>query len=188
MIHLGEGFYLIGLAVTVGIDAADYTPAAFLFTKTTLFIDAHEHLARGGGREADGIVHLRGCGEQFHLKPFRCLHARDAGGGLVAAVLGSLHHLARQLGQGASVRFKFPQAAPHAGAGTEKGDLEKLRSLRVDLMGRDLFDVLVVRLVDDLLPVLAVGGSLDGVTIGGVVFLPNDADILNVRRFLELNL
>ena len=55
-------------------------------------------------------------------------------------------------------------------------------------MGRDLFDVLVVRLVDDLLPVLAVGGSLDGVTIGGVVFLPKDADILNVRCFLELNL
>ena len=188
MIHLGEGFYLIGLAVTVGIDAADYTPAAFLFTKTTLFIDAHEHLARGGGREANGIIHFRGCSEQFHLKPLRCLHTREACSGVVAAVLGGLHHLARQLGQGASVRFKFPQAAPHAGAGTEKGDLEKLRSLRVDLMGRDLFDVLVVRLVDDLLPVLAVGGSLDGVTIGGVVFLPNDADILNVRRFLELNL
>ena len=51
-------------------------------------------------------------------------------------------------------------------------------------MGRDLFDVLVLRLVDNLLPVLAIGRSLDGVTVGGVVFLPEDTDILNVRRFL----
>ena len=54
--------------------------------------------------------------------------------------------------------------------------------------GGDLFDVLVLRLIDNLLPVFAIGRSLDGVTIGGVVFLPEDADILNVRRFLELNL
>ena len=67
-------------------------------------------------------------------------------------------------------------------------DFKKLCAFRINLVGRDLFDVLVLRLVDNLLPVLAIGRSLDGVTVGGVVFLPEDADILNVRRFLELNL
>ena len=73
-------------------------------------------------------------------------------------------------------------------SGSLKSDLEKLRALCVDLVGRDLFNLLVVRLVDDLLPILAIRGSLDGVTIGGVIFLPENTDVLNVRRFLELHL
>ena len=84
--------------------------------------------------------------------------------------------------------FKLPQAAPVLRSGSLKSDLEKLRALRVDLVGRDLFNLLVVRLVDDLLPIHTVGGSLDRVTIGGVIFLPENADVLNVRRFLELHL
>ena len=86
------------------------------------------------------------------------------------------------------MRLKFPQAAPHVSARSVEDDFKKLCAFRINLVGRDLFDVLVLRLVDNLLPVLAIGRSLDGVTIGGVVFLPEDADILNVRRFLELNL
>ena len=82
------------------------------------------------------------------------------------------------------MRLKFPQAAPHVSARSVEDDFKKLCALRINLVGRDLFDVLVLRLVDNLLPVLAIGRSLDGVTVGGVVFLPEDANILNVRRFL----
>ena len=82
------------------------------------------------------------------------------------------------------MRLKFPQAAPHVSARSVEDDFKKLCAFRINLVGRDLFDVLVLRLVDNLLPVLAIGRSLDGVTVGGVVFLPEDADILNVRRFL----
>ena len=82
------------------------------------------------------------------------------------------------------MRLKFPQAAPHVSARSVEDDFKKLCAFRINLVGRDLFDFLVLRLVDNLLPVLAIGRSLDGVTVGGVVFLPEDSDILNVRRFL----
>ena len=188
VIHLGEGFNLIGLAVTVSINAAYYATTAFFFTKTPLLIDANKHFAGRGGCKADGVINFRRCSKEIHLKPFRCLHPVHTIYGVVTAILGSLHHLARQFGQGAGMGLKFPQAAPHVSARSVEGDFEKLCALRINLVGCDLFDVLVLRLIDNLLPVLAIGRSLDGVTIGGVVFLPEDADILNVRRFLELNL
>jgi len=188
MIHLGEGVHLVRFAITVGINAAYYATTAFFFTKTPLLIDANKHFAGRGGCKADGVINFRRCSKEIHLKPFRCLHPVHTIYGVVTAILGSLHHLARQFGQGAGMGLKFPQAAPHVSARSVEGDFEKLCALRINLVGCDLFDVLVLRLIDNLLPVLAIGRSLDGVTIGGVVFLPEDADILNVRRFLELNL
>ena len=194
MIHLGKGVHLVGHPIAISINAAHHAAATLLLAKRALFINAHKHLARRGCAQANGIIHQWRLGKERELEALRRLYAlkRRLDAATVAhpgiGVLRGLHHLARQLGHRAGVRLKLPQAAPHTRAGSQEGDLEKPRGLRVHLVWRNLQDRLVLGFINQLLPVLAIGRTLDGVLVGAIGFLPNDADVLDVLRLSQVHL
>ena len=186
VVHLGECVHLVRHAVAVGIEATHHAPASLRLAERALLINAHKQLARGRGREANGIIYQRRFGEQRDAKPFRRLQLTAAA--FIAAILRRLHRLARQLRQRAGVRFEFPEAAPVRRRRAEESDFKIPRTLRVHLVRRDLLHLAVVRLVDQQLPLLAVSRPFNLIPVCGVGLLPKNAHVLNILRLAEIHL
>ncbi len=82
-----ERIELVRLSVSVGIDAAHNSPAAFFLTQRTLLVDPYENFACRRSNHAYGITYFRWCRKHVNIETLRRFDVSNRGSGAACSLL-----------------------------------------------------------------------------------------------------
>ena len=179
----GERLELVGLAVAIGVSAADDLAATFLAVERPVLVDADVDRAIRRRGETDRITHVGRCGEQRNLKAGRSLDPAEQPRPSDAAWLEIAAARDRSFLELRPVNFKLEKAAPMSGSKLRRGETNVPHVLRRELQRLSLLARLALRLVRQHRPRLAITRTFDLVAVVRVVRFPLHGD---ARQFLSL--
>ena len=186
-VDLGESHELVGLAIAVGVAAADDASPTGLLVERAVFVDADVDGSLRIGGEADGVGDLRGGGEERDLEAGGGLDSlQQAGapdGAWTVRIVGT-HNAFFELG---AMHFEFEEAAPASGSEPGDGDADVAGAGGLEGEGLRLIAKVGLGLIREKFPVLRIGRAFDPVAVVGFVHFPDDLAAGDWLRLAEVD-